>query len=62
MSAPRKPRTEADMTAAELVDLAFDYAEDLAFFSAADCLRAAADKLQAKGEKLHRDLGIGKYH
>lgn len=50
------------MTAAELVDLAFDYAEDLAFFSAADCLRAAADKLQAKGEKLHRDLGIGKYH
>lgn len=59
MSAPQKSRAVSEMTASELVDLAWNYAEDCAFFSAADCLRAAADKLQAKGEQLHRRLGIG---
>ena len=58
MSAAQESRAVNEMTASELVDLAWEYAGDGAFFSAADCLRAAADRLQAKGEQLHRRLGI----
>jgi len=58
MSAPGSVRTADQMTASELVDLAWDYAEDDAFFSAARCLRAAADKLEARGRVLSRQLGV----
>ncbi|MCU0946787.1 MAG: hypothetical protein MUF47_00835 [Porphyrobacter sp.] len=58
MSAPEPVRTADQMTASELIDLAWDYAEDGAFFSAARCLRAAADRLEARGRQLHAQMGI----
>lgn len=54
----RQQRTAEQMTVSELVDLAFDYHEDGALFSAARCLRAAADKLEARAHRKAAMLGV----
>jgi hypothetical protein len=48
MSAPQEPRAESEMTASELVDMAWFCADGGLLFSAALWLREAADKLEAQ--------------
>lgn len=52
-------RTPAQMSTAELLDLACEYAKDGAYFSAARCLRAAADELEKRGRELKELLEGG---
>lgn len=56
MSAPVRKSVAAQTTVTELVDLAFAYAGDGAFHSAARCLREAADRFEERGKHIEKLL------
>lgn len=52
MSGAVRKSVAAQITVTELVDLAFNYAGDGAFSSAARCLREAADRFEELGKHM----------